>query len=95
MDSFDFEAGSGPVEKFKGASIPAKRLIKRRLEVNHWASKCPVTMDLYFNDGNNATFTVNMKYAVDDSEAGFSFDAPFLMTYTKAGNTLVVVVGED
>ncbi|KAJ3652257.1 hypothetical protein Zmor_018237 [Zophobas morio] len=95
VDSFDFEKGSGPREKFNGISIPAKRLVKRRLELNHWASNCPVTMDLNFNDGSKATFTINMKYALHESEAGFSYEAPFSMTYNKVGTTVVVIAGPN
>ena len=90
VDSFDFEAGSGPIEKFRGAFIPARRNERHRLELNHWATKCPVTMDLHFSDGNIATFTINMKYAVDDSVKRFSCNAPFVMNHTKMGNTLIV-----
>ncbi|XP_063930099.1 uncharacterized protein LOC135142341 [Zophobas morio] len=94
VDPFDFESGSGPQEKFKDLSIPAKRAIERQLEVNTFASRAPFTMDLIFNDGTTATFHVNMKYAVDGKNAEFAYEAPFNINFRKQVDRCSFFVGE-
>ncbi|KAJ3656044.1 hypothetical protein Zmor_015147 [Zophobas morio] len=92
VDSFDFEDGNGPIERFQNKAIPSGATVETRMEVNYYASNCPFTMTFWFEDNSSAWYRINQKYAIGEAEAGFSTAGTRKISYSKTGITIVISI---
>ncbi|XP_044260899.1 uncharacterized protein LOC123008904 [Tribolium madens] len=88
----DWEDKQGPAGNFQGVGIPAGQSVERREEVNYFASKCPFTMKLIFNDQTIDEYTINMKFAIGKAQPEFSHKGDRVVNYDQQDKYIIISV---
>lgn len=71
-DDYDWASDYRPDVNFQGETIQNGAQVEHREEVYYWASKCPFTMLITYEDASEDIFRINMKFAIGDSSADFT-----------------------
>lgn len=93
IDPFDWEDQMGPEGNFQGVQILAGQAAEKREEVNRYASHCPFTMSLLFEDDTKDTFRINQKFAINEAPPDFSHsEGSRIIMYDQQSPYLIITV---
>ncbi|XP_063925734.1 uncharacterized protein LOC135139433 [Zophobas morio] len=96
VDEFDWSGNSGPQHNFEDIQIPAGTYHQQQEDVYSLATNCPFSMILIFSDDTRDTYRINMKYALDDSQAAFQhLEGTRDVTYSRVGDNVLLIDVRD